>query len=163
MESTTAEDVANGIVSKNNRQTSQIQELQKEVSKLRKTIVEQDQKIEMLTKNQKNMNDRLRAQERYSRKDSVLIVNPPFNSRSVQDVTLETLKFFDKFLGVYLERPSIKACHMLKCAFCFCNSKTPTHHVQPEEQFYLFIRILKISIISAPDTTENHQLVKTLG
>ena len=76
MESTNAEDVANGIVSKNNTQTSQIQELQKEVSKLRKTIVEQDQKIEMLTKNQKNMNDRLRAQERYSRKDSVLIVNP---------------------------------------------------------------------------------------
>ena len=56
MESTNAEDVANGIVSKNNTQTSQIQELQKEVSKLRKTIVEQDQKIEMLTKNQKNMN-----------------------------------------------------------------------------------------------------------
>ena len=74
MESTNAEDVANGIVSKNNTQTSQIQ---KEVSKLRKTIVEQDQKIEMLTKNQKNMNDRLRAQERYSRKDSVLFVNPP--------------------------------------------------------------------------------------
>ena len=62
MESTNAEDVANGIVSKNNTQTSQIQKLQKEVSKLRKTIVEQDQKIEMLTKNQKNMNDRLRAQ-----------------------------------------------------------------------------------------------------
>ena len=51
MESTNAEDVANGIVSKNNTQTSQIQELQKKVSKFRKTIVEQDQKIEMLTKN----------------------------------------------------------------------------------------------------------------
>ena len=106
MESTNAEDVANSIVSKNNTQTSQIQELQKEVSKLRKTIVEQDQKNEMLTKNQT-------AQERYSRKDSVLIVNPPFDSRSVHDVTLETLKFFDKFLGVYLERPSIKACHIV--------------------------------------------------
>ena len=69
MESTNAEDVAIGIVSKNNTQTSQIQELQTEVSKLRKTIVEQDQKIEMLTKNQKKLNDRLRTQERYSRKD----------------------------------------------------------------------------------------------
>ena len=49
MESTNAENVANGIVSKNNTQTSKIQELQKEASKLRKTIVEQDQKIEMLT------------------------------------------------------------------------------------------------------------------
>ena len=54
MESTNTEDVANGIVSKNNTQTSQIQELQTEVSKLRKAIVEQDQKIEMLSKNQKN-------------------------------------------------------------------------------------------------------------
>ena len=124
MESTNAEDVANGIVSKNNTQTSQIQELQKEVSKLRKTIVEQDQKIEMLTKNQKNMNDRLRAQERYSRKDSVLIVNPPFDSRSVQDVAVETLKFFDKFLGVYLERPNIKACHIVPGQLKYNNMPT---------------------------------------
>ena len=124
MESTNAEDMANAIVSKNNTQTSQIQELQKKVSKLRKTIVEQDQKIEMLTKNQKNMNDRLRARERYSRKDSVLIVNPPFDSRSVQDVTLETLKFFDKFLGVYLERPSIKACHIVPGQLKYNNMPT---------------------------------------
>ena len=124
MESTNAGDVANGIVSKNNTQTSQIQELQKEVSKLRKTIVEEDQKIEMLTKNQKNMNYRLRAQERYSRKDSVLIVNPLFDSRSVQDVTLETLNFFDKFLGVYLERPSIKACHIVPGQLKYNNMHT---------------------------------------
>ena len=45
MESTNAEDVATGIVSKNNTQTSQIQELQKEVSKLRKTIVEKTKKL----------------------------------------------------------------------------------------------------------------------
>ena len=113
MESTNTEDVANGIVSKNNTQKSQTQELQTEVSKRRKTIVEQEQKIEMLTKNQNHLNDRLRAQERYSRKDSVLIVNPPFDSRSVQNVTLETLKFFDKILGVYLEKPSIKVCHIV--------------------------------------------------
>ena len=124
MESTNTEDVANGIVSKNNTQTSQIQELQTEVSKLRKTIVEQDQKIEMLTKNQKNLNDRLRAQDRYSRKDSVLIVNPTFDSRSVQDVTLETLKFFDKFLGVYLDRPSIKACHIVPGQLKYNNMPT---------------------------------------
>ena len=74
MESTNTEDVANGIMSKNNTQTTQIQELQTEVSKLCRTIVEQDQKTEMLTKNQKNLNGRLRAQEQYSRKDSVLIV-----------------------------------------------------------------------------------------
>ena len=80
MESTNTEDVANSIVSRNITQTSQIQELQTEVSKLRKTIVEQDQKIDMLTKNQKNLKDRPKAQERYSRKDSVLIVNPPFES-----------------------------------------------------------------------------------
>ena len=116
--------MANGTVSKNNTQTSQIQELQTEVSKLRKTIAEQDQQFEMLTKNQKNLNDRLRAQERYSRKYSVLIVNPPFDSRSVQGVTLETLKFFDKFLGVYLKRPSIKACRIVPGQLKYNNMPT---------------------------------------
>ena len=67
MEPTDAENVANGIVSNNNTQTSQLQQLQTEVSKLRKTILEQGQKIEMLTNNQKYLNDRLRARERYSR------------------------------------------------------------------------------------------------
>ena len=124
MESTNTEDVANGIVSKNNTQTSQIHEVQTEVSKLRKIIVEQDQKIEMQTKNQKNLKDRLRAQEQYSRKDSVLIVNPLFDSLSVQDVTLVTLKFFDKFLGVYLERPNIKTCHIVPGQLKYNNMPT---------------------------------------
>ena len=101
MESSNTEDVANGIVSKNNTQTSQIQELQTEVSKLRKILSNKTKKLKCLR-------DRLRAHERYSRKDSVLIVNPLCDSRSVQDVTLETLKFFDKFFGLYLKRPSIK-------------------------------------------------------
>ena len=45
-------------------------------------------------------------------------------SRSVQDVTLETLKFFDKFLGVYLERPSIKACHIVPGQLKYNNMPT---------------------------------------
>ena len=61
----------------------------------------------------KNFNERLRAQERYSRKDSVLIVNPPFNERTSKNVTYDTLKFFDNFLGVKLTVDSIKACHVM--------------------------------------------------
>ena len=71
MEKTDAEDVANAMVSKNNSQTSQEQQLQTEVFRLRKTIVKQHQKIEGLTKNQKKLNDNLRAQERFPTKDNV--------------------------------------------------------------------------------------------
>ena len=55
----------------------------------------------------------MRAQERYSRNDSVLIVNPSFNARTSKKVTYDTLKFFDDFLGVKLRVDSIKACHII--------------------------------------------------
>ena len=77
----------------------------------------------------------MRAQERYSRKDSVLIVNPLFNARTSKNVTYDTLKFFDDFLGVKLTVDSIKACHIIPnteteyqmstviCKFIYFNDK----------------------------------------
>ena len=53
MESTNTEDVANGIVSKNNTQTSQIQELQTELSQLRK--LSSNKTNEMLTKKREKL------------------------------------------------------------------------------------------------------------
>ena len=43
----------------------------------------------------------------------LLIVNPPFDARQVCKVTHETLKFFEKFLGVEITEDSIKACHII--------------------------------------------------
>ena len=59
------------------------------------------------------MNDRLRCQERYSRKDCVLISNPPFEARNSADVTRDILKFFQSFLGLKIDYNRIKACHLL--------------------------------------------------
>ena len=40
------------------------------------------------------MRERLNAQERDSRKDSIIILNPLYDARNVRDVTIETLTVF---------------------------------------------------------------------
>ena len=87
--------------------------IEKEIELLKAKNNIQDEKIRELKTKQKNINDRLRAQERYTRKDSLLIVNPPFDVRQVFNVMHETLKFFEKFLGVEITEDSIKACHII--------------------------------------------------
>ena len=57
-------------------ENDKVNNLTKEVWSLRKTEVEQQKQIDALQEKQGNKNDRLRAQERYTRKDSVLIINP---------------------------------------------------------------------------------------
>ena len=71
-----------------------VKELSAEINNLREIVHDQKDEIERLKSNQENLNKRLRAQERYTRKDSILVVNPPFDARVVNDVTRETLKFF---------------------------------------------------------------------
>ena len=89
-----------GLVSSNSEKVS---ELTKEVRFLRSKTEQQEQEIAKLRENQKNMNNRLRCQERYSRKDCVLISNPPFEARKSADVTRDTLKFFQNFLGMKID------------------------------------------------------------
>ena len=48
-----------------------IEALCKEVKDLKQKNIEQDQELKILRANEKNINERLRAQERFSRKDSV--------------------------------------------------------------------------------------------
>ena len=100
--------VTSEVVS-NNYAQQKIEALCKEVKDLKQKNIDQDQELKILRANQKNINKRLRAQERYSRKDSVLIVNPPFNAHTSKNVTYDTLKFFDDFLGVKLTVDSIRA------------------------------------------------------
>ena len=94
-------------------QDTEVSVLKKEIELLKAKNNIQDEEIRELKAKQKNINDRLRAQERYTRKDSLLIVNPPFDARQVFNVTHETLKFFGKFLGVEITEDSIKACHII--------------------------------------------------
>ena len=126
--------VTSEVVS-NNYAQQKIESHCKEVKDLKQKSIEQDQELKILRANQKNINERLRAQERYSRKDSVLIMNPPFNARTSKNVTYDTLKFFDDFLGVKLTVDSIKACHIIQnteteyqmstviCKFIYFNDK----------------------------------------
>ena len=61
------------------------------------------------------MQERLRAQETTSRKNSIIILNPPYDSRNVGDVTMATLKFFKSFLGITIKYEGVKTCHVLPC------------------------------------------------
>ena len=94
-------------------ENDKVNDLTKEVWSLRKTVVEQQKQIDALKDIQGNINDCLRAQERYTRKDSVLIINPPFDARTAKDVTSETLVFFEKLLQIKLAYCDIKACHIV--------------------------------------------------
>ena len=115
--------MVNCIVSKNNIQTSQQQKLQTEVSKLRKTNVEQNkhnwsafkqsEKFDLGLEQKKKLEERYRFHRKL-----------PVNSGIAQGVTLETLNIFDRSLWVYLERPSIKACHVVLSQLIYSNMPT---------------------------------------
>ena len=94
-------------------QDTEVSVLKKEIELLNAKNNIQDEEVRELKAKRKNINDRLGAQEKYTRKNSLLIVNPPFDARQVCNVTHETLKFFEKFLGVEITEDSIKACHII--------------------------------------------------
>ena len=104
-----------------------------ELSKIVVDLVETNKNQEL--KKQQEMNDRLRAQERYTSKDCAIICNPPFDSEDQRNVLKNTLIFFDKYLGIKLREDRIKACHILlgtgshvcpdsvKCKFVYFDEK----------------------------------------
>ena len=100
--------------------SEEIDEFRKHVNELNKCVsglVEknqvQDAKIRTLEKRQFDINERLRAQERYSRKDSIIICNPPFDSNDNRHVLENTLWFFDAYLNIRIGEERIVACHIL--------------------------------------------------
>ena len=56
-----------------------------------------------------DMNERLRAQERYTSKDCLNICNPPFDPRDSKNVLKNTLRFFSDFLNINLTENKIKS------------------------------------------------------
>ena len=109
----TTEEAVSSINPNPNSNETEVNVLRREIAFLKHRTAVQDNEIQLLKEQQKNMNDRLRAQERYTRKDSVMIFNPPFDANRCQNVTIETLKFFKKFLNVDLHINRIKACHVV--------------------------------------------------
>ena len=91
--SSTSKPIASEVVV-SSIQDTEVSVLKKEIELLKAKNNLPDEGIRELKAKKKNINDRLRAQERYTRKDSLLIVNPPFDARQVCNVTHETLKFF---------------------------------------------------------------------
>ena len=63
--------------------TKKVDELSKVVSGLIETNEKQEKIIDLETK-QVEISDRLRAQERYTSKDCVIICNPPFDSETIE-------------------------------------------------------------------------------
>ena len=59
------------------------------------------------------MQNRIRDKEQYSRKDTLDICNPPFDAQRSENVLLDTLWFFEKYLGIRLHETRIKPCHIL--------------------------------------------------
>ena len=84
---------------------SELKKTQSEVSVLFKNIKDFCSELEM----------RVREQERYTSKDSIIIDNPPFVPNVDDDALLELIVFFfiKKFLRYELEPSKIKACHIL--------------------------------------------------
>ena len=71
----------------------------------------QNQKIEQLESKQKEMNERLRAQERYTTNDCVVVWNPPFDPSDGRYALGNSLK--SDHLGVDHNEDRIKECHIL--------------------------------------------------
>ena len=91
----------------------QVDQLQNSVTGLIAKNKQQENKIKNLEKMQFDMNERLRAQERYTSKDCLIICNPPFDPRDSKNVLKNNLRFFSDFLKINLTENRIKACHIL--------------------------------------------------
>ena len=61
---------------------NKVSELQKEIDGLKTISGDLHLRIQELEKNQPDMQEQLRAQERYSKKDSIIVVNPPYDARN---------------------------------------------------------------------------------
>ena len=135
----------------------EVRSVSNEVRDLKIRVGQQEKIIANLKNQQQNINNRLRAQERYSRKDSLLIVNPPFDDNRVQNVTSETLKFFQNYLGVKIQHDAIKACHVVPstgnnimptviCKFLYFEDKTMIYKKRIALRNKKIKQIAKISI-----------------
>ena len=73
----------------------------------------QNQKIEQLESKQKETNEKLCAQERYTSNDCVVVCNPPFDPSDGRYVLSNKLKLFYDYLGFDLNEDRTKAFHFM--------------------------------------------------
>ena len=92
---------SSGLVSKTYT-GDEVNTIDSELKKVKNFSRKQSEEIDNLKKVTKKLNDRLRTQERYTRKDSIIVVSPPFDARKCNDVTAEAPKFFQNFLKIHI-------------------------------------------------------------
>ena len=61
----------------------------------------------------RDINERLREQERYSSKDSVTMKNPPFDTRDSTNLFVNIQKIFKEFLNIDVYESELQAYHIL--------------------------------------------------
>ena len=76
--------------------------------RFRKKQIEDNESFEQIFNLYNDINDRLREQERYSSKDSLVIKNPPFKLRDSENLFMN---FFHEYLKLDLK--NVKAFHVL--------------------------------------------------
>ena len=89
-----------------------LNDMETELLFLREKVDKQEYEVTGLKLKQSNIDTRLRAEERFTSKDSVLVWNPPFNASAVDDVMFAIIDFFRTSLKIISSRGGIKACHM---------------------------------------------------
>ena len=84
------------------------------ISELKKTQNEVSMQFKKIEDFCSELEMRVREQERYTSKDSIIVDNPPFDPNVDDDALLELIVFFIKtFLRYELEPSKIKGCHIL--------------------------------------------------
>ena len=119
----------------------EVRSLSNEVRDLEIRVGQQEKIIANLRNEQQNKNNCLRAQERYSRKDSLLIVNL-FDANRIQNVTSEALNFFQNYMGVKIQYDAIVVPSTVNknimptiiCKFLYFEDKTMIYKTQSTEK-----------------------------
>ena len=92
------------FVSTRKKGTSEVNDLQNELLKLRALKKEQGEQNQILEKKLDNVNDRLQAQDKIKSKDCLTFQNPPFDACRPRNATRNTLKFFRKCMNKNIAR-----------------------------------------------------------
>ena len=100
-------EIINAVEDKNTRDAI------KELAIRFKEKSELDKRFAKLENRTRDKNERLREQERYSSKDSVIIKNPPFDARDLTNLFVKIQKFFKEFLKVDVYESELKSYHIL--------------------------------------------------
>ena len=92
---TNAEQLKEMQLRENNSLQEEINKLQEQLDEIKGKKSCYKTRIEKVETERKILNDRIRSQEQYSRKDTFDFCNPPFDALRSNNVLLDTLWFFE--------------------------------------------------------------------